>query len=165
METNDLGFVASLLFILVPAVFLIVLYIQTSSRQGGALAGHLAQAARHMKRQTAKWSNSQAACALGLRRCRWRGARRNAQRRTQGSCLRPARWRGQQWQSLLTTSEKRCKPDSRTNPADRNNNIDRTAEPNAHAWLVGGRATSPNGCSQPSVAVERLAGLNKPTSC
>ncbi|MEI6112588.1 MAG: photosystem II reaction center protein PsbM [Cyanobium sp. ELA712] len=35
METNDLGFVASLLFILVPAVFLIVLYIQTSSRQGG----------------------------------------------------------------------------------------------------------------------------------
>jgi len=35
METNDLGFVASLLFVLVPAVFLIVLYIQTSSRQGG----------------------------------------------------------------------------------------------------------------------------------
>jgi photosystem II PsbM protein len=35
METNDLGFVASLLFILVPAVFLIILYIQTSSRQGG----------------------------------------------------------------------------------------------------------------------------------
>ena len=35
METNDLSFVASLLFVLVPAVFLIVLYIQTSSRQGG----------------------------------------------------------------------------------------------------------------------------------
>jgi len=35
METNDLGFVASLLFVLVPAVFLIILYIQTSSRQGG----------------------------------------------------------------------------------------------------------------------------------
>jgi photosystem II PsbM protein len=35
METNDLGFVASLLFVLVPAVFLIVLYIQTSSRQQG----------------------------------------------------------------------------------------------------------------------------------
>ena len=35
METNDLGFVASLLFVLVPAVFLIVHYIQTSSRQGG----------------------------------------------------------------------------------------------------------------------------------
>ena len=34
METNDLGFVASLLFILVPAIFLIVLYIQTNSRQG-----------------------------------------------------------------------------------------------------------------------------------
>jgi photosystem II PsbM protein len=34
METNDLGFVASLLFVLVPAVFLIILYIQTSSRQG-----------------------------------------------------------------------------------------------------------------------------------
>ncbi|MFO0039975.1 MAG: photosystem II reaction center protein PsbM [Synechococcaceae cyanobacterium] len=35
METNDLGFVASLLFVLVPGVFLIILYIQTSSRQGG----------------------------------------------------------------------------------------------------------------------------------
>lgn len=35
METNDLGFVASLLFVLVPAVFLIILYIQTNSRQGG----------------------------------------------------------------------------------------------------------------------------------
>lgn len=35
METNDLGFVASLMFVLVPTVFLIVLYIQTSSRQGG----------------------------------------------------------------------------------------------------------------------------------
>lgn len=34
METNDLGFVASLLFVLVPAVFLIILYIQTNSRQG-----------------------------------------------------------------------------------------------------------------------------------
>lgn len=34
METNDLGFVASLMFVLVPTVFLIVLYIQTSSRQG-----------------------------------------------------------------------------------------------------------------------------------
>ncbi len=30
METNDLGFVASLMFILVPAIFLIVLYIGTS---------------------------------------------------------------------------------------------------------------------------------------
>lgn len=35
METNDLGFVASLMFVLVPTVFLIVLYIQTNSRQGG----------------------------------------------------------------------------------------------------------------------------------
>jgi photosystem II PsbM protein len=33
METNDLGFVASLMFVLVPAVFLIILYIQTNSRQ------------------------------------------------------------------------------------------------------------------------------------
>ena len=33
METNDLGFVASLLFILVPAIFLIILYIQTNSQQ------------------------------------------------------------------------------------------------------------------------------------
>ncbi|ERN41313.1 photosystem II reaction center protein PsbM [Rubidibacter lacunae KORDI 51-2] len=29
METNKLGFVASLLFVLVPAVFLLILYIQT----------------------------------------------------------------------------------------------------------------------------------------
>jgi photosystem II PsbM protein len=35
METNDLGFVASLMFVLVPTVFLLVLYIQTNSRQGG----------------------------------------------------------------------------------------------------------------------------------
>ncbi len=33
MEVNDLGFVASLLFVLVPSVFLIVLYIQTASRE------------------------------------------------------------------------------------------------------------------------------------
>ncbi len=37
MQTNQLGFVASLLFILVPSIFLIILYIQTSSRgTGGA---------------------------------------------------------------------------------------------------------------------------------
>ncbi|BAZ28645.1 photosystem II protein PsbM [Cylindrospermum sp. NIES-4074] len=35
MQVNDLGFVASILFVLVPAVFLIILYIQTASRQGG----------------------------------------------------------------------------------------------------------------------------------
>ena len=35
METNDLGFVASLLFILVPAIFLIILYIETSSKEQG----------------------------------------------------------------------------------------------------------------------------------
>ncbi|MBO1057604.1 MAG: photosystem II reaction center protein M, partial [Dolichospermum sp. JUN01] len=29
MQVNDLGFVASILFVLVPAVFLIMLYIQT----------------------------------------------------------------------------------------------------------------------------------------
>ena len=34
METNDLGFVATLLFVLVPAIFLIILNIQTNSRQG-----------------------------------------------------------------------------------------------------------------------------------
>ena len=34
METNDLGFVASLLFVLVPTVFLIILFIQTNSREG-----------------------------------------------------------------------------------------------------------------------------------
>ena len=33
METNDLGFVASLLFILVPAIFLIVLYIGTQNNE------------------------------------------------------------------------------------------------------------------------------------
>lgn len=34
MQVNDLGFVATLLFVLVPAVFLLILYIQTASRQG-----------------------------------------------------------------------------------------------------------------------------------
>ena len=34
METNDLGVVATLLFVLVPAIFLIILYIQTNSREG-----------------------------------------------------------------------------------------------------------------------------------
>ncbi len=36
METNDLGFVASLMFVLVPTVFLIVLFIQTNSREGSS---------------------------------------------------------------------------------------------------------------------------------
>ncbi|AFY94029.1 photosystem II reaction center protein PsbM [Chamaesiphon minutus] len=36
MQTNDLGFVASLLFVLVPTIFLIILYIQTNSRNTGA---------------------------------------------------------------------------------------------------------------------------------
>jgi photosystem II PsbM protein len=35
METNNLGFVASLLFILVPSIFLIILYIQTNSNNTG----------------------------------------------------------------------------------------------------------------------------------
>ncbi len=35
MQTNDLGFVASLLFVLVPSIFLIILYIQTNSRGTG----------------------------------------------------------------------------------------------------------------------------------
>jgi photosystem II PsbM protein len=34
MQVNDLGFIASILFVLVPTVFLLVLYIQTASRQG-----------------------------------------------------------------------------------------------------------------------------------
>ena len=34
MQVNDLGFVATILFVLVPSVFLIILYIQTASRQG-----------------------------------------------------------------------------------------------------------------------------------
>jgi photosystem II PsbM protein len=37
MQTNELGFVASLLFVLVPTIFLLILYIQTSARgTGGA---------------------------------------------------------------------------------------------------------------------------------
>ncbi|MDY6784981.1 MAG: photosystem II reaction center protein PsbM [Cyanobacteriota bacterium] len=32
MEVNDLGFVATILFVFVPAVFLLILYIQTASR-------------------------------------------------------------------------------------------------------------------------------------
>ncbi|MBW4478932.1 MAG: photosystem II reaction center protein M [Tolypothrix brevis GSE-NOS-MK-07-07A] len=35
MQVNELGFVASILFVLVPTVFLLILYIQTSSREGG----------------------------------------------------------------------------------------------------------------------------------
>jgi photosystem II PsbM protein len=34
MQVNELGFIASLLFVLVPSVFLIILYIQTASREG-----------------------------------------------------------------------------------------------------------------------------------
>jgi photosystem II PsbM protein len=33
MQVNDLGFIASILFVLVPSVFLLILYIQTASRQ------------------------------------------------------------------------------------------------------------------------------------
>ncbi|WP_416670628.1 photosystem II reaction center protein PsbM [Egbenema bharatensis] len=36
MEVNNLGFVATILFVLVPAVFLLILYIQTASREGGS---------------------------------------------------------------------------------------------------------------------------------
>lgn len=35
MQVNDLGFLASILFVLVPSVFLLILYIQTATRQGG----------------------------------------------------------------------------------------------------------------------------------
>ena len=34
MQVNDLGFIASILFVLVPTVFLLILYIQTASREG-----------------------------------------------------------------------------------------------------------------------------------
>jgi photosystem II PsbM protein len=34
MQVNDLGFVAVILFVLVPTVFLLILYIQTASREG-----------------------------------------------------------------------------------------------------------------------------------
>lgn len=33
MQVNDLGFVASILFVLVPTVFLLILYIQTASQE------------------------------------------------------------------------------------------------------------------------------------
>ncbi|MDY7013008.1 MAG: photosystem II reaction center protein PsbM [Cyanobacteriota bacterium] len=33
MEVNDLGFVATILFVFVPTVFLLILYIQTASRK------------------------------------------------------------------------------------------------------------------------------------
>jgi photosystem II PsbM protein len=33
METNNLGYLATLLFVLVPTVFLLILYIQTSAGQ------------------------------------------------------------------------------------------------------------------------------------
>ncbi len=32
MQVNELGFVASILFVLVPSVFLLILYIQTASK-------------------------------------------------------------------------------------------------------------------------------------
>lgn len=35
METNDLGLIATALFVFVPAVFLILLYAQTASRESG----------------------------------------------------------------------------------------------------------------------------------
>jgi photosystem II PsbM protein len=34
MQVNNLGFVASLLFVLVPSVFLLILYIQTRNEAG-----------------------------------------------------------------------------------------------------------------------------------
>ena len=33
MEVNDLGFIATILFVLVPTVFLLILYIQTDKGQ------------------------------------------------------------------------------------------------------------------------------------
>jgi photosystem II PsbM protein len=34
MQVNDLGFIATILFVFVPSIFLIILYIQTASREG-----------------------------------------------------------------------------------------------------------------------------------
>jgi photosystem II PsbM protein len=34
MQVNNLGFIASILFILIPSLFLVILYIQTASREG-----------------------------------------------------------------------------------------------------------------------------------
>lgn len=36
MQVNELGFLSTLLFVLVPTVFLLVLYIQTQSRSSGS---------------------------------------------------------------------------------------------------------------------------------
>ncbi len=36
MQTNDLGFIASILFVLVPALFLVLLYTLTASRESGS---------------------------------------------------------------------------------------------------------------------------------
>ncbi|WP_204106622.1 MULTISPECIES: photosystem II reaction center protein PsbM [Spirulina sp. CCY15215] len=33
MQVNELGFVATILFVLVPSVFLLILYIQTASQK------------------------------------------------------------------------------------------------------------------------------------
>ncbi|TGG91897.1 MAG: photosystem II reaction center protein M [Aphanocapsa feldmannii 277cV] len=33
METNDLGFLTVLLFVLVPSIFLVILYIQTNKSE------------------------------------------------------------------------------------------------------------------------------------
>ncbi len=34
MQVNDLGFLATILFVFVPSIFLLILYIQTASREG-----------------------------------------------------------------------------------------------------------------------------------
>ncbi|MGL5805074.1 MAG: photosystem II reaction center protein PsbM [Xenococcaceae cyanobacterium] len=36
MQVNDLGFIASILFVLVPTVFLLILYIQTGKNQSNS---------------------------------------------------------------------------------------------------------------------------------
>ncbi|MCL1464548.1 MULTISPECIES: photosystem II reaction center protein PsbM [Argonema] len=35
MQVNELGFIASILFVFVPTVFLLILYIQTVTRESG----------------------------------------------------------------------------------------------------------------------------------
>ncbi|MGK7924975.1 MAG: photosystem II reaction center protein PsbM [Spirulina sp.] len=36
MQVNELGFVATILFVLVPSVFLLILYIQTASQKSSS---------------------------------------------------------------------------------------------------------------------------------
>lgn len=58
MQVNDLGFIASILFVLVPTVFLLVLYIQTASREGNKNTQNLNQ----YNPQSLVWSKTGVFC-------------------------------------------------------------------------------------------------------